>query len=190
MSTKATLGEETRLLTTILAAVDVLFSPMRGTYKDTVDQNHGDAEIFHRRREYRDEHGMPWNVGGAQADRQGGSRLLARLAEAGLLTTHGDDRKRRIKLTPTGDDIARQVSGGYTLFACWPAFNSIARAVREKRGSGILTSNPQGRAEAASRSVLDDLVRGDEQLRPLLRMHGIQQFLLALVLARLRRDFQ
>jgi hypothetical protein len=134
---KNDLPEETRALVSILAAVDVLFAPMRTTFRCGVDANRNDAEVFHRRIGYVERRGLHWTVGGGVADRQAGGRLLRRLADANLLLLDGDERRRFVKLTVLGDDVARQVSGLYTRFAAWPTFTAIARAIKERRGAGL-----------------------------------------------------
>ncbi len=163
------MSPETTELIRILAGVDSLFAPLRTTHRDGVVANRNDAEVFHRRIDYTDRGGLLWKVGGTMSDRQAGSRLLRRLADGGLLELRGDGRSRRAKLTAKGGDVARQVSGGFTLWSVWPMFVSIEQAGkdddRSENGwileSQLLPENPTPAGICENNDALSPLLAAD-----------------------------
>lgn len=118
-------------LVRILAAVDVLFGP----WPDSRENNRACFSIHERQRDYLEDRGLPWRVGGGGADRKAGERALGELKSEGLITLRKAARSHRcVGLTPTGDDHARTILGFHTVANSWPLFVALAESV--ERGPG------------------------------------------------------
>ena len=106
-----------------------------GEWPDPHKYNPACFEINVRQDAYRRGQGIPWRIGGDAATRKEGERVLADLAQDGLIYLHkSTGQHRRVGLTDTGDDMARGLLGFWRASESWNVFVGLCEAV--KRGPG------------------------------------------------------
>lgn len=109
----------------VLIVEEALWLPFRFTSSE--DWHLPAVAIVERRRRWRAA-GLPFVVGGEDAARQSGARILAQLRRAGLLEVCGRGRHRGVRLTLLGDWAARTMFCARTLPEAWPWLVAIERA--------------------------------------------------------------
>lgn len=164
------LSPETTELLRILAAVDVLFSPMHRPDRGTA--NSCCAEIFTRQQSYLRGEGLRWIVGGGQAERKAGERVLSELKEAGFIVLpRRRGSHRHVSLTARGDDVGRLLIGHPTAADAWRLLQAVVEAVADRRGVGPdgpgvwllekqVTVGDVGDVDAVREMMLPLIVRG------------------------------
>jgi hypothetical protein len=114
--------EDKRLLSRIVAALEVLFTPFR--YPETDDRARTLAAVQERRRRYQVGGGVELTVGGGTVNRQRGFQSLRRLESAGLVQLHrmgvhrGGVSLRRL-------DAALSLTPNSTIGEAWPILSRL-----------------------------------------------------------------
>ncbi len=95
--------EAAKTLVVLLARERALFAPFRQRHWAAIGCTAGTAEL---QRDFR-RVGLPWAVGGSVTERKNAEQQIADLRRAGLITSGGRTKARRVRLTDRGRAVAQ-----------------------------------------------------------------------------------
>lgn len=116
--------DDRRLLASIVAGLEVVFTPFRIDPRKPVDKAY--AAVWERRAAYRNGHGLAWTIGGDGRDRQRGYVGLKRLQSAGLIRIHPGKRVQRSGISLRRVDACLSVCPINLTVEAWPILEHLA----------------------------------------------------------------